>query len=73
MRFWKGAMDMAVCKACGKQIVVGEEFIVIGKFPKHTRVYMRSISSHRVGPETWGDIYHKSCFGKDLTERKSLP
>lgn len=53
---------MTECELCKKAIVEGEEFVVVGTYPKSGSIYYRSNMKNRVPPETWGQIYHKACF-----------
>jgi hypothetical protein len=65
---------MTECKLCKKAIVEGEEFVVVGTYPKSGYIYYRSNMKNRVPPETWGQIYHKTCFleavKKEIAEKK---
>jgi hypothetical protein len=50
------------CESCGKPIEKDEDFILVGKYPKYTKIYMMSQAKITVRPEAYGKIYHKDCF-----------
>jgi len=57
---------MTVCEYCKKAIVKGDEFIVVGIYPKAGYIFHHSSMKNYVPPETWGKIFHKGCFLESL-------
>jgi hypothetical protein len=62
---------MTQCELCRKAIIEGDEFVVVGTYPKSGYIYYRSNMKNRVPPETWGQIYHKTCF-REVCQKKGI-
>lgn len=55
------------CEICGKTIEENDEFVLVGKYPKAAVKWISTEYSgfpfrHYQAPESYGLIYHKSCF-----------
>lgn len=57
------------CEFCGKEIMKDEEFILVGKYPGLGKVWLRSSVVRWVPPDTYGKLYHKSCFLESLKKQ----
>lgn len=56
---------MTDCQNCHKELKEDDDFIVIGKYPSTMDKWREKVSLSNfpfLGPETFGTIYHKSCF-----------
>jgi sarcosine oxidase delta subunit len=51
------------CEYCGKKVKENEEFILVGKYPRH-----------RARAQIEGELYHKACFlnlmKKEIAEKE---
>jgi hypothetical protein len=61
------------CEYCKKPMKTDDDFIVSGKYPKHTKIFMLTQTHTTVRPETYGKLYHKECFLKTLEKAKEGP
>ena len=58
-------IKMTDCQYCHKEIKKDAEFIVVGKYPSTMDKWREKVSLSNIpflGPETFGTIYHKSCY-----------
>jgi hypothetical protein len=56
---------MVNCSYCHNEIKNGEEFLLVGKYPSTIEKWREKVSFSNfpfLSPETFGTIYHKSCF-----------
>jgi hypothetical protein len=53
------------CQYCHKEIKKEADFILVGKYPSTKEKWREKVSLFNfpfLSPETFGTIYHKSCF-----------
>jgi hypothetical protein len=58
-------MNMTNCQYCHKEIKEDDDFILVGKYPSTMQKWREKVSVSNIpflGPETFGTIYHTSCF-----------
>jgi hypothetical protein len=62
---------MTDCRYCQKEIKKDDDFVVVGKYPSTMDKWREKVSLSNIpflGPETFGTIYHKSCFRQIVDE-----
>ena len=62
---------MTDCQYCKKEIKKDDDFVVVGKYPSTMDKWREKVSLSNIpflGPETFGIIYHKSCFRQIVDE-----
>jgi len=57
------------CEICGKTVNEGDEFVLVGKYPSHGKVWVHSTYGGYSPPEKYGLLYHKSCFLEILKKK----
>jgi len=61
------------CEYCGKPVKEYEDFILVGKYPTRGQMWKWSEASYYVAPESYGKIYHKTCFITSIKKEEMKP